>query len=194
MVRMKIETKRLVLREVSEKDIEDIIEGVEKLAVSKWLLVVPHPYTKKDALWWINDCKKKAKKKERTSYDFVIELKSEKKMIGGIGLTKIDKFSGICSTGYWINPKYHRKGYASEAFDALLKFAFNKLKLRRINSSVFKGNPSSLILQKKFGFKEEGFKEKSKRAKADGKLKDEIITGLLKKDWRSWDEGKSKNL
>jgi RimJ/RimL family protein N-acetyltransferase len=38
-------------------------------------------------------------------------------------------------------------------------------------------------MQKKFGYKVEGLKRKAFRCMADGKLKDECITALLKEEW-----------
>ena len=58
---MKIETKRLILKEWEDKFKKDSIEGINNLNVSKWLLVVPYPYKFKDANWWINNCKEKRK-------------------------------------------------------------------------------------------------------------------------------------
>ena len=75
-------------------------------------------------------------------------------------------------------------GYGTEALGALLNFAFNKLKLRRVEAGVFFGNPASGKLLEKFGAKQEGLRRKSNRCKADGKIKDEIIYGLLKEEWK----------
>lgn len=181
---MRLETKRLILREWSKKDMNDLVEGLNNLKISKWLAFVPYPYTKKDAEEWINSCLKSAKKwKNRDSYEFAIELKSERKVIGGISLIKINKFQGTAGGGMWLNQKYHGQSYGSEAFGERLKFAFNKLKLRRLENGFLNGNKLSFEIQKKFGYKIEGMRRKGSRCKADGKLKDEYITGLLKKDW-----------
>ena len=182
---MKLETERLILREWTKRDIDDLIDGLNNYEVAKWLALVPHPYTKKDAENWINYCKENAKKGKDRNYYLAIYLKSEKKVIGGIGIDKINKFHGIGCGGYWINTKYHKMGYGTEALGAKLKFAFNKLKLRRVESGFFKGNTPSFKLQKKFGFKIEGLRRKGFRCKADGKLKDEYITALLKEEWKT---------
>jgi len=182
---MKLETKRLILREWTKKDADDIVEGLNNLEVTKWLALAPYPYTKKDANNWINYCIENDKKgKNRDSYEFAIELKSEKKVIGGVSLNKINNFHKTAGGGIWLNKKYHKQGYGSEAFGEKLKFAFNKLKLRRIENGFFKGNSSSFEMQKKFGYKIEGIRREGFLCKADGKLKDECITALLKKDWK----------
>src|SRR3989338_4137496 len=74
---MRLETKRLVLREWRKDDIDDLGEGLNNLEISKWMAFVPYPYTKKDAQNWIKHCKNTARKQQ--NYCFAIELKSEKK-------------------------------------------------------------------------------------------------------------------
>ena len=63
---MRIETKRLILRDWNKKDINDLIEGLNNYKVSKWLASVPYPYTKKDAEEWVSYCKQNAKGKNRS--------------------------------------------------------------------------------------------------------------------------------
>ncbi|MEM4181957.1 MAG: GNAT family protein [Candidatus Pacearchaeota archaeon] len=159
-----LKTQRLILRKFGEKktDEKDIVEGLNNFNVAKWLLLVPYPYKKKDAKKWIKHCQENYKKKESDSYEFAIELKEEKKLIGGISLSKINKEQATANVGYWLNQKYHRKGYGSEALKTVLDLAFKKLKLRRIEASVFAGNPSSGKLLEKFGAKQEGIKRKAK--------------------------------
>lgn len=179
----RIETERLILRQPSESDVKDIIRNLSDLKVTKWLLVVPYPYTKKDALWYINHHKEKLKKKPRTDYGYWIELKETHEVIGGIGLGKIDFSAGVGTVGYWLGTKFHRKGYGSEALKALLDLGFKKLKLNRIEAGVFVGNPSSGLLLEKYGFKYEGCKRKAVRCKATGKIHDENLYGLLRSEY-----------
>ena len=181
---MKLETERLILRELRKGDEEDLITGLNNLNITKWMLVVPYPYTKKDAEWWVKDCIKNYKKKDKESYPFTIELKEEGKIIGGIGLDDVNRFQGRASIGYWIAEPYWKKGYASEALNELLKFAFNKFKLRRIEANVFVGNPTSGQLLEKFGAKLEGTLRKASKCKADGKIKGDYVYGLLKEEWK----------
>jgi [ribosomal protein S5]-alanine N-acetyltransferase len=181
---MRLLTERLLLRPFSEKDVDDLMVGINDIEVSKWLLLVPHPYKIKDAKWWINHCKESAKKRDKTSYEFALEDKADGKLIGAIGLAGIDRFQGSASVGYWVAKKYWRCGYASEALEAIIDLAFKKLKLRRIEASVFDGNPGSGKLLKKFGFDKEGVKKQAKRSRANGKIHDEIIYGLLARNYR----------
>ncbi|MFA5841142.1 MAG: GNAT family protein [Candidatus Paceibacterota bacterium] len=181
---MKLETKRLILREPKKSDWKDLVEGVGECDVAKMLSTIVHPYTKKDAIEYIQKVNKRWKQKIKDDYSFFIELKSEKKMIGAIGIHKIDIYSGNGTTGSWINKKYWRNGYMTEAKVALNDFAFNKLKFIRLNSSVATNNVASNATQLKMGYKLEGMQRKIKRCRASGKLSDQNMYGLLKEDWK----------
>lgn len=183
---MRLETERLILREPTIKDAKYIQENINNIKISKWLLVVPYPYTLKDAEWYINHTIEKSKKKEKDSYDWGIELKSEKKIIGGIGLSKIDLDQGTADTGYWLGEKYWRKGIITEAEKVVLDFAFNKLKLRRIQIPAYSENKASNAVAKKLGFTFEGKLRKVVKCKATGKIHDENVWGLLKEEWKKF--------
>jgi RimJ/RimL family protein N-acetyltransferase len=180
---MIIKTKRLILRPPRKSDWKDIVEGVKEIEVSGMLLVVPHPYKKKDALWWINSKLKELKKKNKKEYVFFMELKAEKKVIGVTTIHGIDNQSKKGHTGSWINKKYWRRGYILEAKVPVLDFAFNKLKLRKIETSAFVENKASNKMSQKLGFTHEGMKRKTVIAKSTGKIHDENIYGLLKEEW-----------
>ncbi len=181
---MKLESERLVLREWKNNDVNDLVEGLNNKEVSKWLVYVPFPYTEDDAKKWIEYCSKIDQLSDkRNAYEFAIELKSEKKVIGGVTLDKINKFHGTAGGGIWINPKYHGCGYGSEAFAKRIEFAFEVLDLRRLENGYLKGNPSSLKMQERFGYKLEGKRRNAFKCMADGEIKDEYITSLLKEEW-----------
>jgi ribosomal-protein-alanine N-acetyltransferase len=181
---MILETKRLILRKPKISDWKDIFEGIGQYDVSKMLLKVPYPYTKKDAIEYLKKQEKIWKSKDMKDYTFVIELKSEKKVIGAIGIHWIDFFSGIGTTGSWINKKYWKNGYMTEAKIVVNDFAFNELRLRRLNSEVFTNNKASNATQLKMGYILEGVKRSAVKSKTTKKIYDENIYGLLKKDWQ----------
>ncbi|MEM3405846.1 MAG: GNAT family protein [Candidatus Pacearchaeota archaeon] len=182
---MRIITKRLILRPLKNSDAKSIVENINDLKVSKWLLVVPYPYNLRDAKKWIKETQCEWKKRNKKEYVFGIELKEEKKVIGGIGIHKVDRFQRKAKVKYWLGRKYWNKGYGSEALKAVLEFAFKKLKLRRIEAGVFVGNIPSKKLLEKFGAKIEGIRRKSYICKADKKIKDEYVYGLLKEEFFS---------
>lgn len=181
---MKIETPRLILRKLKKEDVKDLIEGAGDFNVAKFVETIPHPYTKKDALWIINKSQSEWDKKQKSDYIFGIELKSEKKLIGIIHFGNIKFFHGTATTGSWINRKYWRQGYITEAKIHANEFIFKKLKLRKLNSTVFTKNLASNKTQQKMGYKKEGIKRKESKSLATGKIRDLVLYGLFKEDWK----------
>lgn len=181
---MQLETERLILRDFRDEDAQDLVEGLNNIDVTKWLSVVPFPYTLENARSFINYCKGESRKEPRINYDFAVILKSESKLIGCVSLNNINYFHRIApSGGIWFNKNYHGKGYATEAFNKRIEFAFNQLELRKIENGYFKGNESFRKLQLKLGYKEEGIRVQHYRCRSTGNIVDEVITGLLKNDW-----------
>lgn len=176
-----LETKSLILRKWNINDINDLQEGLNDIEVTKWKGYDNYPYTIQDAK---NEIETILKKYENENYyNQAIVLKSENKVIGRIGL--YDIYDDVAhGGGIWINRKYWNRGYATEAMKARTEFAFEKLNLRKIENSFFEGNEASWKLQEKLGYKIEGVKRQAIRCKADGIIKNECITGLLKNEWK----------
>jgi len=182
---MRLECERVVLRGFSEGDVDDLVEGLNDLEVARWLAFVPHPYTRADAEGWVRFCLDSERAGREDAYQFAIELKSEGKVIGGVTLDRISRVHGTAGGGIWINARYQGKGYGTEAFGERIRFAFEDLKLRRLDNGFFANNPASLAMQEKFGYRVEGMLRQAFRCLADGQLKDEILTGLLVEEWRT---------
>ncbi len=172
-----IETERLILRQWNMTDIDDIVEGLNNINVTKWLAGAPFPYTTKDAIEFVQ------KTINNNLYNFAIVLKSENKAIGGTQLTNISVDNGTAGGGIWISEKYQGFGYGTEAFGARIKYAFETLNLRRLENGYFKENEKSHKMQLRFGYKDEGIRRKKFISKATGNMEDEYITGLLIDEW-----------
>lgn len=172
-----IETERLILRQYTINDINDIVEGLNNINVTKWLAGAPFPYTIEDAKHFVQ------KTIDNDLYNFSIVLKSENKAIGGTQLTNVNFAYGTAGGGIWISEKYQGYGYGTEAFSARIKYAFEVLGLRRLDNGYFKDNEKSHKMQLKLGYKDEGIRRKCFVSKATGKIEDEYLTGLLKEEF-----------
>lgn len=173
-----IETERLILRPFVIEDVDDIIEGLNNLNVSKWLATVPYPYTEQHAFDFLQKVME-----DNSSYYFAIVLKSENKVIGGTQISNISHHNKTAGGGIWTSEAYWGHGYGSEAWQAKVKFAFENLGLRKLESGYFVGNEKSRNMQHKVGFKDEGIRREHFIAQSTGVVKDECITGLLRDEW-----------
>jgi ribosomal-protein-alanine N-acetyltransferase len=88
---------------------------------------------------------------------WAITVKDSGKHIGNIKIDPISQRHGTGEYGILLGDRAEwGKGYASEATDALLKYCFHTLRIRKINLGVVKDNVSAVRLYKKLGFKTEG--------------------------------------
>jgi [ribosomal protein S5]-alanine N-acetyltransferase len=182
---MKILTKRLVLRDITMKDASALVKAINNINIAKWLQTVPYPYSLKDAKSYIRNSIKESKKKPREKYPLSIELAGRRGLIGGVSINNVNIFEGTASIGYWLSQDYWRQGIMQEAVTSIIDFAFDTLKLRRIDLVAFADNEGSNCLARKMGFQYEGTRKEKCRSKADGKIYDQNLYGLLRRDWKA---------
>jgi RimJ/RimL family protein N-acetyltransferase len=181
-VDVKIETSRLTLRPWGEEDIEQLTLGLNDLELAKWLAFVPHPYSTSDAKNWIKRCQEISNAGIRPmAYEFAVELRAERRVIGGVSLNKIDWKAGTGGGGIWIANQYQGRGYGREAFAAKIRFAFRELGLTKLVNGYFDGNENSWAMQRKLGYRRVA--EVTNRCMADGRQTIEHVTTLLRSDW-----------
>lgn len=181
---IKIETSRLTLRVWGEEDVEHLTRGLNDLEVAKWLAFVPHPYSPSHAKDWIRRCQEISNAGMRPiSYEFAVELRAERAVIGGVSLNRIDWTAGTGGGGIWIASQYQRHGYGREAFEAKVRFAFCELGLTKLVNGYFDGNENSWAMQRRLGYRRAG--EVPSRCMADGRQTIEHVTTLLRSDWEN---------
>ncbi|MDD5291110.1 MAG: GNAT family protein [Patescibacteria group bacterium] len=105
--------------------------------------------------------------------------------IGDTGLHDLDlKRNKKATWGIVIGEKsYWGQGYGTDTLKTVLKFCFTRLKLNRVELSVYPLNIAGFKCYTKCGFKEEGRKRKSIMKR--GKYLDEIIMGILRKEYKN---------
>ena len=183
-MQIKIETSRLTLRPWGEDDIEQLTLGLNDLELAKWLAFVPHPYSATHARDWIRRCQQIATSGTRpVAYEFAVELKPERRVIGGVSLNKIDWQARTGGGGIWIANDHQGRGYGREAFEAKIRFAFCDLGLTKLVNGYFDGNENSWAMQRRLGYRR--VTEVTSRCVADGRQTIEHVTTLLRSDWEA---------
>lgn len=175
-----LNTKRLILRPISESDAPDIYKNVKEYDIAKWTINIPHPYPKDGAIKFIKQTKELMKK--GLSYELAIQIESTKEVVGVISLMKVDRRHKNAELGYWVGKKFWNRGIATEAASKVMEFGFQVLNLERIYAKCFHNNEVSRKVMEKVGMKLEGkfrhevFKE--------NKFIDTLYYGILKEDWK----------
>jgi ribosomal-protein-alanine N-acetyltransferase len=179
----KLETSRLILRAIKRSDLEDIFEYSSNAQTSKYLMWTPHKskeYTK-DLIELIL-----SKYKEGEYNDWAIVYKPTGKMIGTCGFTRIDEQNSLVEVGYVINPSFWGMGFATEAVEKVIDFAFSEMDVNRIECKFMFGNDASLAVMKKVGMKLEGYQRDAIFIK--GKFHTIGVASILKREYNLKDK------
>jgi len=119
----------------------------------------------------------------RTLFQWGIERKEDSLIIGTTTLFHLDAGNARAEIGYYLGSEHWRKGYMQESLAALLRFAFEVMKLRRIEADVDPRNDASLKSLDRLGFKKEGLLRE--RWNVAGEIQDTAFFGLLAHEWRA---------
>ncbi len=146
------QTERLVLRSIVPEDLENVYKGLSHPDVIKYYGVNYSTLeSTKEQMQWFQDLEK-----NETGIWLAICSKKDLAFLGATGLNNLIKIHRKAELGFWLFPEFWNKGIISEAVPVLLDYAFNDLKLHRIEAVVETGNFPSAKVLKKLGFKHEG--------------------------------------
>lgn len=150
-------TENLILREVGEKDVDEVFFLRSDLEIMKY--IPRQPATKKqDALDHI-EVLRKAKENEE-GINWAITQKGNDTLVGIIGLYRINKPDFRAEVGYILNPKYQGKGIIRESIEKVIEFGFERCNFHTITAIIDARNTASENVLKRANFiKEAHFKE-----------------------------------
>lgn len=170
-----IKTERLILRSTEESDLKPLWQILCDKEVSKYYLTSKINYDWEKEIPW--QMKKLKHAKDNDVFNWSIIKKDANKCIGQISLQERnteDKnitSKDIRGIGWFIEPKEQRKGYAYEATNAILKYMFNEVEIKEIQTGAAIDNPASWKLMEKLGFK----RESDKKYKVKYTLIDDLV-------------------
>jgi len=148
----RLETKRLVLRELRPEDAEAIfgIFGDEEVMRYRDMPVFTHL---ESARQLIEQMRSHCELGEETHWG--ITFKEDDHVVGICGYSwHLGRQFG--AIGYDLARLYWKQGIMTEAVQALLRFGFEVRNLHRVEARVRMGNDASMRLLQKLGFQEEG--------------------------------------
>ena len=117
-----------------------------------------------------------------TNEYFVICRRSDDAIVGTINLSQIfRKAFQNAYLGYALGARFTGNGYMTEAVQLILKFAFEELKLHRVEANVKPANKPSIAVLQRCGFTKEGFSRRY--LKIGGRWRDHERWAIIKEDW-----------
>ena len=179
-----IKTERLVLRPLELHDYENWKQAYSMLRApqNEW-----DEGAWRDGELTLSKFKKtlKTEKSQRhldSSYSFGIFRKDDGVLVGQVTLMDISR--GIFQNaylGYRIFNNYWNSGFATEACEGAVLYAFKILKLHRVEAGISPANKVSVKVAKKIGLRKEGLS--LRRLQVNGKWQDMLVYAATCEDF-----------
>ena len=155
-MRLRIETERLVLRPMLMSDVDDLYEYQSNPEIVRY---IPWPARTmeqvKEAARKTIDTVKSDLVEINDHIILVWELKSSGKVIGQSNMGLISKEHKTSNIGWVTHQDFQRKGYAFEATNSLLAYAFTNFDIHRVIADIDTRAPKSAKLAEKLGMRRE---------------------------------------
>ncbi len=174
---MELIGKKVKLIALEEEHIEMLRVLTNDPEFEKMVVGWAFPISKADQKKWFDNCKN-----DLSNLRYVISTE-EDGPVGLIGLKNIDWKNGIADGGGMRIAKKNirTKGLATDAWLTLMRYAFEELRLNRVNGSALMHNIASQRVCAKVGFKQEGIMRQA--VYKNGQFHDLILYGCLKSDY-----------
>lgn len=175
-----ITTPRVVLRWISEDDIDGLYEIFSDPKVMRYWSTTPLENREAAAALQREIA---AGNENNTMFKWGLALRDSNLVIGTTTLFHLNLDNGRAEIGYAMGSAYWGKGYMNEALGALVSHAFNVMNLRRLEADVDPRNGASIRTLEKLGFQREGFLRE--RWHVNGEIQDALFYGLLRREWEN---------
>ncbi|MDR1448558.1 MAG: GNAT family N-acetyltransferase [Candidatus Ancillula sp.] len=149
-------SKNLLFTEVLQQDVSNIVEACNDEVTRYYLVTLPYPYTKDDAIEFIDNS---AKQWEAGSVlRWALRCRTTEEFIGVVELRYDCKFDSI---GVWCAPKMRGNGYITEAIKTIVKWSVEQkwTKNNEIYYACMPQNIPSASVARSVGFKLLGAKQ-----------------------------------
>ncbi len=133
----------------------------------------------------LGDCR------SETSSRTLLCRKSDGVILGSFNLNQIVRGAFECAfLGYWVGAPHQGQGYMTEGMRLLLRHAFQRVRLHRVEANIIPSNRPSRALAKSAGFRCEGLSPRY--LKIAGRWQDHERWAITVEDYT--ESGSSRNL
>lgn len=117
----------------------------------------------------------------RTLYHWGVADAGDGSIVGHATLFHLEPSHRRAEIGYSVRRDRWGRGIGTRAVAVLVRFAFERLALRRLEADVDPRNGASLRLLEKLGFQREGLLRE--RCETPDEVQDSVMFGLLRREW-----------
>ena len=146
-----------------------------------WMVWCHPDYSLANSAAFVSEAAKQLATGER--YSFAIVHRSTGEFVGSVGLSAIDSTHCFANLGYWVRTNWTNRGIGFIAASLAARFAFDELRLQRLELIIPVGNFASECVARKLGAQREGILRK--RIFLRGAPHDALMMSLLPEDLNS---------
>jgi ribosomal-protein-serine acetyltransferase len=170
----------ITIRPYRSDDVEPLYEAVRESIdeIAPWLPWCHPAYVREDSKAWVTS--REPAWKLEDEYSFVVEDTNTRHFLGGIGINQIDRIHNIGNLGYWVRTSEAGRGIATAATRLAAHFAFEQIRLHRLEILAVVENIGSQRVAEKAGAKREGVLRH--RLYINGNICDAVLFSLLPED------------
>jgi ribosomal-protein-alanine N-acetyltransferase len=153
----RIETPRLILREIAHDDANGIFKNFSDADVAQWFF--EQPYTEMEQVTQIID-EFSRDFRQGKGLTWAIILKENATCIGTCGYGDVES-GGRGEIGFDLAKEHWGKGLMTEALTAIIDYGFEALNLFRVEAHTYSSNTRAIRLLEKLGFQVDKVSEDS---------------------------------
>ncbi len=174
-------SESIVLRNYQEEDAPVLFKVIDhnRQHLRPWLTWVDGTLKEEHSLEYI----RAARQEQYDQKSIAFGIFKEGRLIGGIGMHRWDQRLKKAQIGYWLVKDQEGLGILSTCAKSMLRYLFEQLELNKIELHHLPGNVRSAAVAQRLHFKIEGILRDS--VIINGMLTDLVITGLLRREWKT---------
>ena len=150
-----LRTERLLLRPLHAGDATEVHRLVNDWAVVRMLSRLPFPYPRRLTDDWIASTARQMEAGSGYHLAITGEEVGQEMVVGCVGL-RLDGKPGTASLGFWIGRRFWGHGVATEAAEAVSRWALANLPIEKLVAHVAEDNLASLAVLRRIGFRDVG--------------------------------------
>lgn len=166
----------VLLRPWRETDVPAKLMAFGDVVVQRFSWPSTAPYTEEDARRFFAEQEQARLRGEEVNLALVAPLDDEL-VCGGSSLHGVDLEHGRAAVGYWLTPEARGRGVATHAVRLIARWAFEELKIARLELTCGPDNCASQRVAERCGFTREGLLRSHLPFK--GERRDTVVFGLL---------------
>ncbi len=137
----------MTIREYQTTDVESLRRAANVPDIAVMTASMPYPYRRRDAVTWIQLCRRRYRQRPVNERHYVITCGQEV-----IGAVSASRHGDEAEIGYWLTPAYWGQGRMTKVVRKFVPFVFSWWPVVRVIGRTLLNNPASGRVLEKSGF------------------------------------------